>query len=331
MRQHVASFANFVCRFGEKKVLLDYAKEFLISAFTDDTLIREYGHTQFFFYETKLVRLRDDPKNPILGIAGRFIKNTVLTREQLFDPKRGLIQDEASLSTAPSAHFVLVLNNHRLIYFPETAHAPDFNAFRSTALHFIQRKRKAFIDALYQEARDADEKVTKKSLNEIHPSPTLEIVPISGDDEIADFLERYEILKKIEFRLVKPNDEIDGEELFQDIREYLNPLQPENTKIEIRNSEGLEIEHALPRIQAATATDNQIVKLAGKDHDGNDLRGDNHKFQISAPVDPIPATRTDLTNKLFNIFSDLGNSGAIKIPQQSQAVAEKIRSLLGLL
>ena len=57
MRQHVASFANFVCRFGDEKVLLDYAKDIVLPAFFDDTFVRSYGRTHFFFYETELVKL----------------------------------------------------------------------------------------------------------------------------------------------------------------------------------------------------------------------------------------------------------------------------------
>lgn len=329
MRQHVASFANFVCRFGDK-VLLDYAEEIVIPAFVDDKLVRTYGRTHFFFYEARLVVLDDDPDDPVLGISGRFIKNTHLTREQIFDPQRGLVPDEASIPSAPSAHFVLILNSHRLIYFPETAHAPDLKVFRSTALAFLREKHKTFIDRRYEELKGSGEKVTKKQLVEDHPHPSLEVVPVSGDDEIEAFVRRYGLLKKIEFRLVTPNDEIDGAELFNDIREYFGPLQPDTTKIETRNSEGLDIEAAVPRIQSATETANQEIKLSGLDHDGNDLKGDNHTFQIGAPVDNLPPTRTGLTKKLYGIFENLKQSGTINVGVQPQGVKEKIRNLLGL-
>ena len=74
MRQRIASFSNFVCRFGEQKVLLDYATEIVIPAFCDDTLIRSYGSTEFFFFETELMKLNDDEENPALGIVGRLDK-----------------------------------------------------------------------------------------------------------------------------------------------------------------------------------------------------------------------------------------------------------------
>ena len=328
MRQHVASFANFVCRFGDEKVLLDYAKEIVLPAFLDDTLIRTYGRTHFFFYEAELIRLDENGGDPVLGIAGRFIKNTHLTREQIFDPQRGIIHDEASLPSAPSTFFVLILNNHRLIYFPETAHAPDLNAFRATTTRFLQDKHKAFIDKTYETLSEQGEKVTKKQLLEDNPAPSLEIIPISGDEEIEAFLRRYGKLKKIEFRLVNPNDEIDGGKLFNNIREYLGPLNPDSTKLETRSSEGLDTSEAVPRIKAATATANQEVRLTGLDRDGNDLKGDNHSFQIGAPVDTIPATRGGLIRKLFGIFQNLTRSGAIKVGSERDPAGQKIQNLL---
>ena len=55
MRQHNAAFANFICRFGSEKVLLDYAEQIVLPAFTDDTMIRSFGkgRTYYFFIKQK--------------------------------------------------------------------------------------------------------------------------------------------------------------------------------------------------------------------------------------------------------------------------------------
>ncbi len=331
MRQHVAAFANLVCRFGDDNVLLDYASEIVLPAFLDKSLVRSYGSSQFFFYETELVELYRARDELVLGVSGRFIHNTLLMREQIFVPRRGVIRDEATLPSAPSASFLLVLNNHRLIYFPETAHAPDLSVFRSTLLHFLKYKHKEFINKEYERLRQLEQRVTKKDLNLTHPFPSLELIPISGGEEIERFLKRYKILKKIDFRLITPNDEIDGAELFDDVRTYFSNLEPETMKIEAKNPKGLDIPSALPVIKAATATANQEVKLTGVDYDGNDLRGDNKEFQVSAPIDPIPATRSGLIQKLYSVFSELQASGVIHTGEQSEQVTNKIRNLRGLL
>ena len=71
MKQQSAYFANFICKFGDDKVLLDYVEEIVAPAFTDDTLVREFGSTHLFFYESKIVKL-EDGGIPVVGIAGTF-------------------------------------------------------------------------------------------------------------------------------------------------------------------------------------------------------------------------------------------------------------------
>lgn len=331
MKQHVATFANFVCRFGKDKVLLDYAKDIVLPAFFDDTLIRTYGtKTQFFFYEMELNEIQNDDSGVILGVSGRFIKNTQLTREQIFDPEKGIIADEASLQSSPSAFFLLILNNHRLIYFPETAHAPDLKMFRSTAFDFIKRKHKAFIDKLHEELNNAGQRTTKKELYEAHPYPTLEIIPVSGDEEVENFVRRYGKLTKLEIRLIATNDEIDGSKLFSEVRERLSTLDPNDARILASDAkDGLDIEAAISIISDATETDNHEIKLSGKDQDGNTLIGDNHEFNITTKIDPVPATRADKVRRLFESFTTLLTNGSIKIGAAAGDVSKKLISLIG--
>ena len=331
MRQHEASFANFICRFGSEKVLLDYAMEIVLPAFTDDTLVRGYGSTHYFFYNSDIVILNKDADEPTVAVTGRFIKNTQLSREQIFDDTRGLLQDEAVMSSAPSAFFVLILNNHRLIYFPETAHAPTIENFKSTCERFLKQKHGKYIDTIYNKLAQKGKKETKKKLREINPSPSLEVIPISGDEEIEDFVRRYQKLKKIEFKIIRPNDEIDGGEIFNEIRDFLGPIEPTDTKLVTSRADGLDIEQAIPRIKIATETDNQEVKLSGTDLSGNQLRGDNNEFKISAPIDPLPPTTTGLVEKLIATFSTLKSDGTIKTGKRDASVKDKILSIIRML
>ena len=327
MRQHTANFANFICRFGEERVLLDYAESIVLPAFTDDRLIRTYGSTRFFVYEAK-VEVIDQADEPLVVFSGRFVKEMNLSREQIFDPEQGIVRSEASIESAPSAFFALILNNHRLVYFPETAYAPDLKNFQSTISSNLKIKHKAFIDKIYNEANENDGSTTKKEILERNPRPTLEIVPISGDGEIEAFIRRYEILKKIEFRIHRTNDEIDAEEIFDDLRGFLNPMKPSDVKMQISNNNGLDLDEAVPRVQAATETANQDVRLVGLDSNGNKLTGDNHEFKISTPIDPIPPTRKGLLSKLLEAFSSLKDSGVIKTGERAEDVRAKILNLI---
>jgi hypothetical protein len=331
MRQHSAAFANFICRFGEDKVLLDYAQQIVIPAFTKDTFVRSYGkRTHYHFYEVELMNMGSDGEPPILVLAGQFIKETELTRHQVFDEKRGLIKDEQSMRSAPSAFFVLILNNHRLIYFPETPHAPDLNAFRVTAENFLHKQHDDFIKELFDETRRDNKPPTKKLLLKNHPRPTLEVVHLTGKLGIAQFLRRFEKLKTINFRVVKPNDDVNAGEILGQVRELADALKSTNTKVTVSSTEGLDINAAIDAVTGATASGNQDVTVSGIDTDGNALSGNNENFKLSAEIENTPLTKRSLVARLLDKFSQLSADGAINAPS-ADLQAEKINDLTKLI
>ena len=326
MRRHVANFANFICKFGEKD-LIDYAESIVVPAFLDDSLIRRYGKTTFILYDVKFITLDESVKPPIIGLTGLFVKDTELTREQLFDRNKGLVKDAQSMRSSPSAFFLLILNNHRLIYFPQTTHPPSLDMFRSTVLWCLKRKHREFLKDQHSDLKGA----TKNELSEIHPPPALDVIPISGDEEIKNFIERYDRLRRIDFRISRTNDEIDGESLFDDVREYLgSDLGAKQTKVTVNNPEGLDKVAAIERVEAATATGNQEIVLSGYDSEGNQLKGDNHAFRVSSPLHEVPETRVALTRRLFEAFQHLLDTGVIRIGLQTRNISTQIDRLRNL-
>ena len=331
MRQHSASFANFICRFGDEKVLLDYAEEIVIPAFTRDTYVRSYGkRTHYHFYNVELINLDEEQEVPVLGLAGRFIKDTELTRHQIFDQKKGLIQDEQKMRSAPSVFFILILNNHRLIYFSETPYAPDMNSFKTTAEKFLRRRHKEYIEELYEKLSEGSARITKKEIYKTHPLPTLEVIPLTGKDDIAHFMRRYKILKRINFRLVRPNDDIDAGEILGQVREFGRELNADRTELITANSDGLDVNESIEAVTAATQSGNQDVKLSGIDQEGNKLSGNNENFQISSPVENIPTTKHGLIDRLYSLYDNLLSSGAIGASLTDRA-RDRIRQLVSLL
>lgn len=330
MRKYTAVFANLTLRFGNK-VLLDYVEEIVLPALLDRTLIRTYGEiTHYHFFDTSLVKLEKDT----VGIAGRLIKDTTLSRTQIYDPEKGLVKDEQSIRSSPSSFFLLILNNHRLIYFPETAHAPDLSAFKSTLNQFLKIKHREFIDQLLEhiELEGASQRRTKRELLETHPVPTLEVIPLTSSENIDDFVRGYEKLKSIEFRLIELNDEIDGEELFDELRGYFEDLEAKRTKITSSNPNGLNKEKAVKVIHDATAGGMQEVKLVGVDEHGNQLKGNNEQFRIAVAVRDVPSNKQGLINRLFGLFSELVEDGVLPVPKPAGKAAaritRKIRALI---
>ena len=331
MKQHSATFANFICRFGDKN-LLDYAKEIVIPAFTRDTYIRSYGKkTHYHFYEVDLLNLAKETEAPILILSGRFIKDTELTREQIFDDDKGLIKDARSMRSSPSAFFILILNNHRLIYFSETKHAPDLNSFKSTAQSFLSRRHKEFLEEVFKSQRDTGKPVTKKTIAKKHPWPHLEIVQLADKSNVESLLKRFKKLEKIDFRLVRPNPDIDAGEILSQVRELSDELGSTSTKVTMGDGkEGLDIQASTEAVQEATTSGNQDITIRGKDAVGNRLSATNDSFKLLTEIDNVPPTKKSLIKLLlnkFNVFQQDGTINSDPINKSHQKVEELSENL----
>ena len=222
MRKHDLQIANFVCTFGPQQDLLDRLQEIVIPAFFTDTLTRTYGDTSFYIYEPKWMELGTGAQSEI-AITGRFIKDTVLKREQILDNGK-LLEDHDEMQSTPSAFFVLILNDHRLLYFAETSFAPDLSAFASTIQIFLRR---VWRNLLILKHKDEGNNQTHKQLKIEYPMPVLNIVPAAKSDKIEKLMQEFERIEKIRFRLIRPNRETDASEVFQSVRDRFQskPIQ----------------------------------------------------------------------------------------------------------
>lgn len=324
---------NLICRFGRDKVLLDMVNEIVLPCFFDDKLVRSYSKTSYFFHEVSPVLLNDDAEDSVVGIAGRFIKDTTLEREQIFEEGKGLVKDVGSMRSSPSAIFLLILNTHRLIYVKETRDAPSKESFRATLLSFLRDKHKEYIDAEYERlnaVRVEDtyiERVTKKDLHEATPKPTLELIPLTSEDSIEEFVRKYSILKTIEISLSDRNDENDNDPFFEEMQKRKDAIGSIKTLVKHNNPKGLDKDEAISEITEATEQGNQNVKLAGIDNDGDILRGNNENFQLRKPLDDLSSKPANAANDLYKSFAGLVDSGLVKIPETSQKAKAVVMSL----
>ncbi|MBF0305690.1 MAG: hypothetical protein HQL41_08595, partial [Alphaproteobacteria bacterium] len=272
MRQHTVTFANFLCHFGNAN-LLDLAEEVVIPAILKSR-VRRYGETSYRLHDTKLENLGNDEK-PKLALTGQFIKTLSLTRSQIYVDGKGIEKSEASIESAPSVFFVLYLHNHRLVYFAETAFAPDLKAFSATVQRFLLDAHCEYVNKIYKARRSAGEKVTKREIYIETPKPIVSIVPLPSHDDIASFINRYAKLKKIRFKLLKPNADIEGHKLWEDFRSYQSPLMPEVMVVDVYNPNGIPKPAAIGHVSDAAKSGNQIISLSGQDKDGNSVNGNN--------------------------------------------------------
>lgn len=318
------NFANLSIKFGDKD-LLDYI-DVVSKAFLMDTNIRNTRSGNYFFLDAKI--MRSDPKDPMTTvIAGHFVKNTTLTREQLFKDDE-LVTDHAQIQTSPSAYFVLFLADHRLAYAPETKSAPTLKNFEAAVSLFVKRSFKMFEDEIYYQKKSIDAKYTRSSFYKEHDAPIISVVPQTSRQDIDAFINRFQVINKITVHVVKRNQDIDGENIFEQLLEQTEPLGPTSAKYEVRGGkEGLNIEESKEFVADTTEGGYEDVSIQGKDASGATLNGTNDTFKLAVKADlpPSPEARVNKLSEIYKKQKDLGN---IKVGERNIGkVMPKLESL----
>ena len=324
------SFANLICRFGDKFVLLDLAREVVLPAFTDQSLKRRYRDTTYFFFETKISEIpgSDGTNVPLIIVHGKLVKDTVLTREQVFSQDRGLVPAQESMPSAPSSFFVLVLNNHKLIYMAETPHAPMLGQFQTALQRFLSIRYEAYVDALYSEAKSSPEPKPKKQIRLEIPHPTVEVLPLASKASIEEFLRAFAKVTHLEFKIIETNQEYPMERTYQELRKMKKSIRATSTRLVHDSAFGLDKANAIEQIHAAAASGNEKVSLTGTSEDGVRLSGDNHRFKLSVHPEGLPENELDRAAHLVKLYADRVESGII-LEDVAADTSDKIQRLSG--
>jgi hypothetical protein len=326
--KHQVQFLNFICRFGDDLKLLDMLHEVVLPAFHTKEA-RSFSTTKYFFHKVRVVKL-EGGNDPVYGICGRFIKDTVLKREQVYDDSGELIQDYDTLKSSPSALFCLILNNHKLLYLNETSHAPSAGNFAATTQHFLKKSWTAYVNALHKKPTldESGNKVTKKNLREKFPPPNLEVVPLSSDATLRQFIDRFEFLKTVEVVLVDTNDEVDFDDFFKHAREIKDSMRAKETKLTHTASKNvsLDSEEAYDQINSVSNAGQARIELNGKDKFGDKLKGNNDSFKLKRELEEIHEDPSLMAKDMYHAYQELVATGNLK-PAQIADASDKLRGL----
>lgn len=309
--------ANFVCKFN-KYNLMDLYDQVVKPAFLNED-IWKVKKGKFFFSDVQIVELSNEDERT-LAITGRFIRDTVLRRKQRYDRKtKTLIQDEQTLQSSPSSIFVLILNNHRLIYLKETPHAPTVEMFRETCYTFLSRRTRDYAKQLGDDQR-------KKFITE-YGLPDLRITPFTSEESLTKFIQEFSVLNTVKITL-KPrnNDDIDNADLIDSLHDISESLGSSSTQLIYHNKEdGLDKEKMIEQIRDTTKHTNQLVQLSGLSQENTVLKGDNTNFKIVKYIKDINLSDIkNVANKLFEKVKDLKSSNTIKLPSTEKSLQQKI-------
>jgi len=321
-------FGNLVVRFGDK-VLLDHFDEIVYPAFIDG-YTRTFSETKYFFEKVSLVRLGEIPDTdaPLVAVVGRIIKDGVLRRDQVY-VDGALKKKPGKMQSSPSAMFMLMLHNHRLVYLKETSDAPPKSAFRTTLLQFLKRKhgevvkaKKEAIDERY--AKRAERKLHKEKLEEKYGTPTVQLIPLSSEDSVREFVDRYQELRQVKITFTATNDENPMHNFFAQFKRAKEDVEADASTITHTAKTGLDKDAAVDQITEATEQGINEVRLSGIDEAGDKLVGNNVDFRLKKTLagvseEPVKAART-----LVRAFNGLVKDGIIKVEATTSRAARRI-------
>lgn len=333
MRQNDLAFANFILRFGIEEVMLDYAEEIVIPAFTNRANVRTYGDTNYRFHDVYLTKIAEEDGEPIITLSGHFVKDTILRRQQVFRPDRGIVEDSAEIESAPSSFFILILNNHRLLYFAETANAPTLDNFSVTSQSFLREEYRRYLrdeKGNINITRIGPERLSLSDLKRRLPPPVLTVVPVAGQDLIEEIVARFGKIKEVRFSLNEPNDEIDASQAVAAVEEAFRPMRPKRLELVASDPQGLDKDEAARAITEVSEGQNTNVTINGTDVAGLRMKAQDDEFALTTPISDPPHDDLSLRKLLFNTYTNLVGEGKVRrLPTTDKAIA-KIRQLLSL-
>lgn len=324
-------FANFICHFGNLE-MLDLCEEVVIPAFTDTKLKRTYKDTSYFFHDVELISIPTDGKHTEPAIVGKFVKDTILQRDQIYEDGK-LVTSIQKLPSAPSSLFVLILRDHKLLFLPEVTGAPGLESFCTTTERFLKHAHEAFVKSTYESLLEQEfpegasreqKKKTKESVLEKYPYPNLEVVSLASEESLEAFVERFDKLKLFSIKLLKPNNEINNDGLFKKFRAQGNQLHASSATVSYRNPEGLVKGHVKDHAESAL-DGNAEVALSGTDAEGRKLSGTNEDFKIQVLIEGVPKVMKQAAQKLYSIFATYKKSGQVRTGTQEISVEKEVK------
>ena len=319
---HELEIANVTCKFGNMDMLDLYDETVEPAFFTP--MKRKYGDTKLFFHQVEYVKLDES----VLAIAGRFVKDTILESEQIFENGE-LKKESETLPSSPSSLFVLILNSHRLLFVREHRGSPTVGTFGTTLARFLKIRHFGFLKAKSKEIDpETGRRRAFKELLRLYPYPTLDVVPVASRESLSQFIHRFHTLERIKIKLLPTNSELDNGPLFKGIRDAGDRIHSQTTALNYENKKGLKKGEAIDQLSEAVKQGNHELTLIGHDSNGGAINGSNDHFKLKVPIESLPRDIAGSAKGLYTAFSSLALKSILTVPEEAAKALTKVKSLI---
>lgn len=245
-----------------------------------------------------------------------------MVRHQIFSKDKGVIvADRVEMESAPSSIAILVLQTHRLLFVKEVSGAPSMHQFGSTFKHFLKNAVTSYWQSKIESSKVLGQRLTKSTVKERFPLPSVEVIPIVAKDTLKSFIDRFKVLKTLDIKLATTNNEADTRRFFKMLRENKNRVGSNQTSIRHHNSTGLDKEGCLQSLEGADQG-NMLVELSGKDENGDEIKGNNDQFSVKAALGSAGKARESIEDQAYQRYRDLVKKGVVTEGIQHDAAVE---------
>lgn len=315
------SVANFTLKFGHM-TMLDKFEQIVYPAFIGNHK-RKYGEATYMLNDVELLEDLDGE----LYLSGRLIKNTTLTRDQVFRDGK-LVDDRMALESAPSCFFVLQLSNHKLFFVKETSYAPLLATFESTIQNFLMSSYRTYIRQKYDEAKSKDSSITWESITTEHPRPELKITPMASEDSLNAHFAKFQVIRSVEVKLLETNHELDNSALFKDMRKVGDALGADDILVKSQKrggEDGLNKANVARLIRPQAESGNAKIKLVGKAINGERLTTENENFNFIVPIKKLAKSVKTAAAEVIDKVKDQLSLGVLEFQKHPSAPLENIK------
>jgi hypothetical protein len=317
------NLSNFTCKFGSNMVMLDLFHEVILPAFIGDH-VRKFSDASYFFIDVNLRNWQDQE----MAIIGRIVKNTTLTREQIFTAGK-IVEDHAEIDSAPTSVFVLLLSNHKLLYVRENSGSPSVSTFVSTISLFIGTAYKNWIREIYDE-RNSSGKITWKDLQKEFPPPSLEVTPIATESSVSAYVEKFKTINAVEIRLIETNHELDNLPIFGEMREIKEKISADDISLKSHKSGDVGLNKAgVAKLVSTPAQEgNSKITIRGKGLGGDSLVANNDSFNVSVPIPGLKKGITAAADMLKEKLESQISLGIINVKKGGEISMQKLANII---
>ncbi len=355
-----ATLANFNCTIkdGTEVIpMLNFFEHIVYPALNNSKIYKQTKRNKYYISDLKVIKLENGP----FALVGKHIKKTILDIYPDYNAEEGFIGEQSSAPSAPDSNFILLLNNHRLIYYSSKSGAPTISSFSSTIKYmindYVSKQRSTILNlikelspkqaiekgALYKNETNNKNKYFRyeydgefykniidfkiRYLDVKFPFPETNIIPIESQALIEEAFNNIKKIKKVEFKFYKPNNDVlDFDSIFEQSYSILEKSNSTSVKTVLNSPE--EISVVKSAINSSNGKTSYKIDATSKNDEPIQLIPDKVSEKVIITVE----NSDNIENESASVYNQVKDKTAVKeISDDNESLYLKMKAIISSL